>query len=100
VHTATLASILSVSASVGYPLLFAIIAAEAGGLPVPGETALITAAIAASQGHLQIVAVIAIAAGAAITGDNAGYLIGRRPQDPRGIGSLRASASSACSLLR
>jgi hypothetical protein len=35
--------ILGVS-GVGYPLLFAIVAAEAGGLPGPGETALIIAA--------------------------------------------------------
>jgi membrane protein DedA with SNARE-associated domain len=42
---------------------------------VPGETALITAAIVASQGRLQIELVVAIAALAAIIGDNAGYLI-------------------------
>jgi hypothetical protein len=41
--------ILSVSGSLGDPLPFAIVAAEAGGLPVPGETAPITAAIAASE---------------------------------------------------
>ena len=35
-------------------------------------------AIAASQGQLEIVAVIAIAAAGAIVGDNAGYLFGRQ----------------------
>lgn len=62
----------------GYPLLFVLVMAESGGAPVPGETALITGAVLASQGQLSIPAVIAIAAAAAIVGDNIGYLIGRR----------------------
>jgi membrane protein DedA with SNARE-associated domain len=48
------------------------------GVPVPGETALITAAVLAHNGMLQITLVIAIAAAAAITGDNLGYLLGRK----------------------
>jgi membrane protein DedA with SNARE-associated domain len=51
---------------------------EASGVPVPGETALIAAAVLASQDHLQIEFVIAIAAAAAIVGDNIGYLLGAR----------------------
>ena len=47
-------------------------------MPVPGETALIAGAVLASQGHLQIEFVIAIAAAAAIVGDNIGYLLGAR----------------------
>ena len=47
-------------------------------MPVPGETALITSAVLASQGHLQIELVIATAAAAAIIGDNIGYLLGSR----------------------
>jgi membrane protein DedA with SNARE-associated domain len=62
----------------GYPLLFAIVMIEAGGVPLPGETALITAALLASQGKLQIELVLALAAAAAIVGDNIGYLIGRK----------------------
>ncbi len=62
----------------GYPLLFALVMAESSGVPIPGETALITAAIFASQGKLQIELVIPLAAGAAIVGDNIGYLIGRK----------------------
>jgi membrane protein DedA with SNARE-associated domain len=73
----TLASIVDVS-HVGYPLLFALVMAESGGLPVPGETSLIAGGVLASQGKLQIAAVIALAAAAAIIGDNIGYLIGRR----------------------
>ena len=73
-----LASILSVAQDVGYPVLFALIAIETMGVPVPGETALFTAAILAARGNLSIEAVIAIGAFAAITGDNVGFLIGRR----------------------
>jgi membrane-associated protein len=62
----------------GYPLLFLVVMSEAGGIPVPGETALITAAVLASQGKLQIEFVIPIAAAAAIIGDNLGYLFGRK----------------------
>jgi membrane protein DedA with SNARE-associated domain len=51
---------------------------ESGGVPLPGETALITAAALASQHRLQIAVVIALAAAAAIVGDNVGYLIGRK----------------------
>jgi membrane-associated protein len=64
--------------TLGYPLLFLVVMAESSGVPVPGETALIAAAVAASQGKLQIELVIAIAAVAAIVGDNIGYQIGRK----------------------
>jgi membrane protein DedA with SNARE-associated domain len=73
-----LASILSVAKDVGYPVLFALIAIETMGIPVPGETALFTAGILAAGGHLSIEVVIAIAAGAAILGDNVGFMIGRK----------------------
>ena len=62
----------------GYPLLFVIVMAESGGVPIPGETALIAAAVLASQGKLQIELVIPLAAAAAIVGDNIGYQIGRK----------------------
>src|SRR3954454_5882091 len=65
-------------ARVGLPVMALLIAGESMGVPLPGETALITAAILASRGKLDIVPVIAIAACAAIVGDNIGYLIGRR----------------------
>jgi membrane protein DedA with SNARE-associated domain len=76
-----LASLLNVSHLVqvaGYPLLFLIVMAESSGVPVPGETGLITAAVLASAGKLQIEFVIPIAAAGAIVGDNIGYLIGRK----------------------
>ena len=53
----------------GYPLLFLAVGAESSGVPIPGETALITAAVLASQGKLQIELVIAVAALGAIVGD-------------------------------
>ncbi len=62
----------------GYPLLFVLVMCESSGVPIPGETALITAAVLASQGKLQIELVIAVAAVAAIVGDNIGYVIGRK----------------------
>jgi membrane protein DedA with SNARE-associated domain len=62
----------------GLALLFALVALESMGVPLPGETALIAASILASQGHYSIVVVIAIAATAAIVGDNAGYWVGRK----------------------
>jgi membrane-associated protein len=74
----TLAAFISIGPGVGYPVVFAVVCAEAGGVPVPGETALITAAVAATSGRLQIAVVIAVAAAAAIIGDNVGYLIGRQ----------------------
>ena len=63
----------------GLPLLFAVVMLESFGIPLPGETALIAFGVLASQGHYSIVVVIAVAAAAAIVGDNLGYeLIGRK----------------------
>ena len=47
------------------------------GIPVPGETVLIAAAIYAGAGRLNVVAVGCIGFIAAIMGDNIGYAIGR-----------------------
>ena len=74
----TLASLINVAENVGYPVIFLLVLAESGGVPVPGETSLITGALLASQHKLSIEAVIAIAACAAIIGDNIGYFIGRK----------------------
>jgi membrane-associated protein len=76
-----LASLINVGHLVevaGYPLLFLIIMGESGGIPLPGETALITASVLASRGKLQIELVIPLAASAAIIGDNLGYLVARK----------------------
>jgi membrane-associated protein len=77
-----LPALLPAVQDIGYPLLFALIAIETMGIPVPGETALITAGVLAGRGHLDIGAVVAIAAAAAILGDNVGFTIGRRVGRP------------------
>jgi len=61
----------------GYLALFALVAAESLGVPLPGETALITAGIYAGHTHrLSPWLIFAVAAAAAIIGDNIGYWIG------------------------
>jgi len=60
-----------------YLLLIGLVAAESAGLPLPGETALITASILASRGHVELPLVIVFAVTASVMGDNAGYLFGR-----------------------
>lgn len=61
----------------GYWFLCTLVAIESFGIPLPGETALVTAAAYAALGRLNIVLVIMAAAGGAIVGDNAGYWLGR-----------------------
>ena len=61
----------------GYAVVFLFVAIESLGIPLPGETVLITAAALAALGHLSIWWVIAIAAAGGIIGDAAGYWIGR-----------------------
>src|SRR5579875_2841317 len=71
------AAIISLSSGLGYALP-AIIGLESMGVPSPGETALVAAAVLASQGQLDIWLVIVIGAASAILGDNVGYVLGRR----------------------
>jgi membrane protein DedA with SNARE-associated domain len=61
-----------------YALLALLVGGESAGVPLPGETALITASILASQEKLWLPLVIAVAAAAAIVGDNIGYELGRQ----------------------
>jgi membrane protein DedA with SNARE-associated domain len=61
----------------GLAALFLIVMLESGGVPLPGETALVAASVFASRGKLDILAVVVVAAAAAIIGDNLGYWIGR-----------------------
>jgi membrane protein DedA with SNARE-associated domain len=63
----------------GYWVVGTVVALESMGIPAPGETVLVTAAIYAGTTHdLRIGLVIAWAAAGAIVGDNLGFLIGRR----------------------
>ncbi len=62
----------------GYGLVFAVICLEAMGLPFPGESLIIAAAVyCATTGKLRIAWVVAAAIAGAVMGDNFGYLIGR-----------------------
>ena len=63
----------------GLVLLFAFVAMESAGVPIPGETVLITAAVLSRPEHhnYSLASVIVVAALAAIVGDNVGYLLGR-----------------------
>jgi membrane protein DedA with SNARE-associated domain len=70
--------LIDIPEHVGYLAVAVFVGVEASGVPVPGETALIAAAVLASQGELSIELVIAVAAAAAIVGDNIGYGLGRR----------------------
>ncbi len=64
--------------SYGYLVVFLLVMLESVGVPVPGETALIGAALYAGSTHnLEIGWVIAVAIAGAIVGDNIGFSIGR-----------------------
>jgi membrane protein DedA with SNARE-associated domain len=61
----------------GYVIVALMVGVEGMGIPLPGETTLIAASIVAGTSHeLNIVLVVAAAAGGAVLGDNAGYWIG------------------------
>lgn len=65
--------------SYGLWVVFVVVTAEVAGLPfIPGETALIAAAVLASQGHGSIVWTIVLAIVAAVLGACISYAIGRR----------------------
>src|ERR1700737_2686820 len=68
----------SLLATYGYLAVFIFVGVESIGIPVPGETMLVTAAIyAGTTGRLSIVGVIIASSAGAIVGDNIGYVIGR-----------------------
>jgi undecaprenyl-diphosphatase len=61
----------------GYLAVLLLVGLESLGIPLPGETALLTASAYAAAGHLSIVGVIAAAAVGAVLGDAGAYWIGR-----------------------
>jgi membrane protein DedA with SNARE-associated domain len=62
----------------GLWVVFALVMLECIGIPVPAETALIATFLCAGSTHqFSEASVVAVAATAAILGDNVGYLIGR-----------------------
>jgi membrane protein DedA with SNARE-associated domain len=61
----------------GYAAVFAFVGIESLGIPLPGETMLISAALYAGATHrLSIAVIIVVAATGAIVGDNIGFGIG------------------------
>ncbi|GAA0506441.1 hypothetical protein Ade02nite_95300 [Paractinoplanes deccanensis] len=62
----------------GYIALFVIIFVESFGLPTPGQTLMVAAAIYSHWGQLDVWLVAAVAFAAAVLGDNLGYWIGAR----------------------
>lgn len=72
------ALIADILATHGYWAIFLVVALESAGVPLPGETMLVAAAIyARMSGVMAIDYVVTAAAGGAIVGDNIGYWIGR-----------------------
>lgn len=62
----------------GYWVVLLFVAVESTGIPFPGETMLLAAAIyAGATHHLALPLVIAAAAAGAILGDNVGFFVGR-----------------------
>jgi membrane protein DedA with SNARE-associated domain len=61
----------------GYLAIAVVVGLEGFGVPLPGQTILVVAAVYAGAGKLNIVAVALIGIVAATMGDNIGYLIGR-----------------------
>jgi membrane protein DedA with SNARE-associated domain len=62
----------------GYAAVFLLVMVESLGIPLPGETMVITAALYAGATHnLDVVLIWAVAAAGAIIGDNIGFMIGR-----------------------
>jgi membrane protein DedA with SNARE-associated domain len=61
----------------GYLAVFLTILVEGVGIPAPGQTLLITAALSAAHGKLSPVWVLILACLAALLGNSLGYLLGR-----------------------
>jgi len=77
-HTSLSDALISLIPTYGPWIIFGIVALESAGVPFPGETILVAAALlAASTGQINIVVVVLAAAAGAIVGDGTGYLVGR-----------------------
>ncbi len=76
-HLLASLSINGLLTTYGYAAVFLLVAAESLGIPLPGETILIAAGVYAGHTHrLSVWAIFAVAAAAAVIGDNIGFWIG------------------------
>jgi membrane protein DedA with SNARE-associated domain len=72
-------SIINLISIYGPWVIFAVVALESAGIPLPGETILVAAALLAATTHqLDIKFVVLAAAAGAIVGDGIGYVVGRK----------------------
>ncbi len=62
----------------GYPVLFWSLLVNNVGVPVPAESVLLTAAGLSKEGHFRLPLVYLTGVVAAVTGDNAGFILGRQ----------------------
>jgi membrane protein DedA with SNARE-associated domain len=59
-------------------IIFVVVALESAGVPLPGETILVAAALlATTTNQIDLAVVVAVAAAGAIVGDGIGYTVGR-----------------------
>src|SRR5205823_5253594 len=65
-------------AQYGYVLVVLFLFIEGAGVPVPGETVLVTAAALAGRGTLSLAGVIVVSWVGTVLGEHAGYWIGLR----------------------
>jgi membrane protein DedA with SNARE-associated domain len=78
-HTSLSDALISLIPTYGPWIIFGIVALESAGVPLPGETILVAAALlAATTGQISIVVVVLASAAGAIVGDGTGYMVGRR----------------------
>ncbi|HXN06526.1 MAG TPA: DedA family protein, partial [Nitrospiria bacterium] len=60
----------------GYASVFGVVLVEGFGIPAPGQTLIIAAAVLASEGKFNIVVLLTLAWTAAVIGDSIGFAIG------------------------
>jgi membrane protein YqaA with SNARE-associated domain len=85
-------------------IIFGIVALESAGVPLPGETILVAAALlAATTGQINIVVVVLAAAAGAIVGDGMGYMVADRSisflsvwERRRVLWAFHCSATNVC----
>jgi membrane protein DedA with SNARE-associated domain len=76
-------ALISLIPTYGPWIIFGVVGFESAGVPLPGETILVAAALlAATTAQINIVVVVLAAATGAIVGDGLGYMVGRRFGSP------------------